>query len=328
MAEFHVGDNDVSYCCFSPDGRLVAVAGSHTIYVWDITTPDPYLVETFIGHTKRIISIAFSSPSSLISSSEDTSVKFCQIGGSSTNQVATDPKSTLSPSASIQSVSLQFKDGIAISSDSAGVVKTWDISTGLCKTSFQTPAEGDCWRDAELIDGRLILVWLEDKKVHVWDAGKDELLQTLGVSGSGGLRISGDGTKVFYLGRQLIQAWSMWTWEPVGEVQVEGDWGLDDLQIDSSQIWVRLEDLSTQGWDFGILGSSPIPLSNPSTQRPSLDFIPDVQKVVDTVTGKKIFQFPEGYKQVYVVQWDGQYLVVGYTSGEILILDFCYLCPK
>jgi WD40 repeat protein len=51
VAEFQVASSDIQCCCFSPDGRLVAVASGNTAYVWDITSSDPHLVETFIGHT-------------------------------------------------------------------------------------------------------------------------------------------------------------------------------------------------------------------------------------------------------------------------------------
>ena len=110
------------------------------------TSPDPHPIGTFVGHTRDIHSLVFPS-SYLISASEDQSVKFWQIGVLSTD----DPESTPPASASIESISLQARDGIAISSDSAGMVKTWDILTGLCKASFQTPAQGYTYRDAQLI---------------------------------------------------------------------------------------------------------------------------------------------------------------------------------
>jgi WD40 repeat protein len=94
VAEFHVADDDTSYCCFSPDGRLVAAAAGNIAYVWDITSPDPHLVETFVGHSDRILSLVFSSPSILISSSEDYSMKFWQIGVSSIGPAITDQQST------------------------------------------------------------------------------------------------------------------------------------------------------------------------------------------------------------------------------------------
>jgi len=328
VTKFHVVNGRARYCCFSPDGRLIAVAVDHTANIWDITSPDPHLVETFIGHTEEIRSLSFSSPSSLISVSDDESVRFWQIGGSPTDPVEADPKFTPSTSASIRSVTLQAKDGIAISSNFSGVVKTWDILTGLCKASFQTPAEGDCKRDVQLIGGRLILVWFKDKKVHIWDTEKGELLQTLDASEWGVLRISGDGSKVFCLDRKLIRAWSMWTWEPVGEAEAEEWEYLNPLQVDSSRIWVQLKDQSTLGWDFGTSGSSPVPLSNPSSERPRLDVIHNPWGIKDTVTGKDVFKLSGRYRQPNTLRWDGRYLAVGYKSGEVLILDFYHVHPE
>jgi WD40 repeat protein len=152
-------DSDFYYCCrFSPNGRLIAVAGGSTAYVWDITGSDPHLSETFIGHTSCITSLTFSSPSSLISASEDNQVRFWQIGASPMDLFARDPDSTSPGSASVQSVGLQVENGIAITSNSGGVVRTWDISTGLCKASFQSPATGRSFRDVQMIDGRLVVV--------------------------------------------------------------------------------------------------------------------------------------------------------------------------
>ena len=83
VTEFHVANDKTQYCCFSPDGRLVAVAAGSTAYVWDITGSEPHLSDTFIGHTEDITSLVFSSSSSLISASQDKSVKFWIIGASS-----------------------------------------------------------------------------------------------------------------------------------------------------------------------------------------------------------------------------------------------------
>jgi WD40 repeat protein len=93
LAKLYVVNDDLCYCCFHPNGRLAAGVADETIYVWDITSSDPHLIETFIGHTNSITSLVFSS-SSLISASWDESVKFWQIGASSTDPDVTDPKST------------------------------------------------------------------------------------------------------------------------------------------------------------------------------------------------------------------------------------------
>jgi len=326
-------------CCFSPSGEFVAGGAGHTIYVWDIALSDPHLFKTFVGHTQDITALTFSS--SLITASRDDSVKFWQIGASSADPVTTDVMSTPPTSASIEYVSVQARKGIAISSDSDGVVKTWDILTGLCKESFQTSAKGQTLRDAQLVEGRVILVWHAEWKIHIWDIEKDELLQTIDHDADEprkprdppefcGLRISEDGSKVFFLTDTSIKAWSMWTGELVGKVEFENyAHHLDPLHADGSKIWVQFWSSSTNGWDFGILGSSPIPLSGTFPNRPHLKliFLPRWQgtgqsKIEDAVTGTNVFQLVGNYARPYVACWDGHYLVAGYRSGEVLILDF------
>jgi len=329
VAQFYGTGSNVEHCCFSSDGRLVTAAAGSIIYVWDVASSDPHLVETFVGHAADIDSLVFS-PSYLISTSGDLSVRFWQTSVISTAHIPNGPGFIPPASASIESVGLQAGDGMAITSDSAGVVKIWDISTGLCKSSFQTLAEGYTWRDVQLIDGRLILIQCEGSEIHILDAEKGELLQTLDAPLCSGLRISGDRSKIFCLGDGIIQAWDMWTWQPAGEVKLESDhFYLDSMCPSGSKVWVQSKNLGVQGWDFGTSDSTPLPLCNTSTERFHLDFIggPSWQTgslswIKDMVTGKKVFQFSGRYGEFSDVQWDGQYLVAGYESGEVTILDF------
>jgi WD40 repeat protein len=265
---------DFNYCCFSHDGRLIAVAAFATIYVWDITGSDPHFIGAFFtSNTGFFTSITFSS-SSLISASVDKSIQFWQIGTPPTGPVATNTSSNSLTLAQIKSITLQAKDNIAISSDFAGVVKVWDLSTGFCKAFFQTPAKGRTQRDAQMIDGRLIFVWHREGKreIYIWDTEKGEPLQTVEAhSEVRDLRISGDGSKVFCLNGKLIQAWSLWTGEAVGEVKLEDQTGnkayLDNLYLSGSRICVHFPNSLVQEWDFGISGSSPIQLSNTSSEK-------------------------------------------------------------
>jgi len=167
IARLQAPSNSFQCCCLSPDGKYVAGGTGHTIYIWDITCPYPHLIETFIGHTRDITSLKFSS--SLIPPSYDRSIKFWQISASSM-----DPKSTPPTSASITSVTLHANDGIAISSDSTGVVRIWDILSGLCKATLHTPAQNFDRGDLQLIGSRFIFVWYESEKVYIWDTEKEE----------------------------------------------------------------------------------------------------------------------------------------------------------
>jgi WD40 repeat protein len=324
-------DTDAEYCCFSPNGKLVAIASGRIVFIWDITGSDPHLIETF-GHAGGITSLTFSS-SSLISASAGHLVQFWQISASLTGTITSDLET-----ASILSVSLQAESGIAISGNEFGMVRIWDISTGLCKALFQTPVESWVSRDARMIDGRLVVVWLWEGRIHIWDTENGELLQVMKVDSNGStgdLKISGDGSKVFLLVGKSIQAWSMWTGEVVGEVKLEDDSCPYLFQAGSSKICRGFHNSSIQGWDFGVSGSSPVPLPNPSSERPGFTFIGGVDRhysgvswIKDIVTGREVFRLSGRYASPYAVQWDGRYLVAGYRTGEVLILDFNQMLPQ
>ena len=326
VAELHVTGADTNYYCFSPNGKLIAIALNDTVYVWDITSSNPCIIETFVGHTGNITSLTFSSPSSLISSSLDRSIKFWQIGTSSSDPAITDPQSTPLASAPIKSITLQTKDGIVISCDGDGVVRTWDILTGLCNLSFQTPAKDCSNGDVQLVDNRLIFVWQLDKEVNVWDVEKGELIQMVDIPNANveDVRISGDGSKVFCLYWTSIQAWSTWTGEAFSEVGLELSQPRRSLTVDGSRIWVHSPVLEPQGWDFRTPNSPPIQLTNIPLPHLNGTKLWDVyqSRIEDIITGEVLFQLPGGFAILIDSKWDGWYLVAGCMSGEVLILDF------
>ena len=332
VAEFSAFDSLFSPCCFSPDSNLVAVAAGYNVCVWDITGSDPHPVETFVGHANHITSIAFSSPSTFISASQDKSVKFWQIGASSTDPVVADPKSIPLTLASTKSIALEVKNGTIIPSGLDGVAKTWGISTGLCKGSLQILAEDSHHSNIQLTDSKLVFVWCAEKKINIWDAKKGELLQTIDIPGSSlkDLRVSGDGSKIFCLYEELIQAWDIWTGESVDGVEPQNT-PTEILATDGSKVWIDARegyDVYVRGWDFGIPGS-PFVLFDALPDKLCLSdtkvWETKVSRMKDVVTGKVILQLPERFGKVVHVQWGGQYLVVSFRSKEILILDFSHM---
>ena len=132
IANLHLINGNPDFCCFSPDGKLIAAADYNgTAYVWDIASSDPHLIEKFTGHTDNISSLAFYSPSSLISASYGGSVKFWKIGALSVEPIETNLDSTSSCSSTYASTALHAKDGIIITSDSDGTVSSLPPSTPL-----------------------------------------------------------------------------------------------------------------------------------------------------------------------------------------------------
>ena len=333
VAKFHAAHNRTSRCCFSPNGRFIAVAADRTVYVWDITSADPHPIRTFIGDTWSVTSLAFYSPSSLISSSDDQSVKFWEISAAQANPPAIGPESTPIASAPIKSITLQAEAGVVLSSDSDGMVRTWDISTGFCKVSFQVPSKDPKWCDVRLINNRMIFVWFVDK-IHVWDIGKEELLQMIEVTmddsdGVEDVKISEDGSKVFCLFWRVIRAWSVLTGEVVGEVGLELSQPRRSLTMDGSRVWVHSPLSGPLGWNFGIPGSSPVQLPNTPSLHPNDTKLWDVgrSRIKDKITRKVAFQLAGRFANPLVSQWDGRHLVAGYRSGDVLILDFNGMFP-
>ena len=328
VSEFQIteGDNKIM-CSFSPDSRLVAVASGYDIYCWNITSSRPQLIEALINCNNGIASLVFSSPTTLISASGNQLVKFWQIGAQSTDSAAIDLKYTPLRSAQIMSITLQTEDGIFIISYSDGMVKTWDISTGIHKASFQTPAKYHK-RDIRLINERLILVYYKDKKIHVWDTGNEKLLLEVSEAYQepNNIKISGDGSKIFLLCDPFIWAWSTQMGTAIGRVEVGylGVWGF--LTVDGSKVWAHSLQSEYEGWDFRISGSTPTRLSGmPTLSNGSILWDPRQGRIKNAGTGGTIFKLSGVFSDPICVQCDGSYLAAGYDSGEILILELKHI---
>ena len=97
--------------------------------------------------------------------------------------------------------------------------------------------------------------------------------------------------------------------------------------MDGSKVLVCLGGILVQGWDFGVPGSTPIQLSETSSGRLNLIDVREwvegsPVRIEDSVTGEEVFQLCGKYKNPSAIQWDGQYLIAGYETGEVLIFGF------
>jgi len=254
----------------------------------------------------------------------------------------TDQKSIPLTPGPTRPIALKVKISPIIPSDlSDRVMKTWGILTGQCKGSPQIPAEDSYQSSIQLNDNKLIFIWYADSKINIWDTEKGEPLQKINVPNAiiKDLRVSGDGSKVFCQYWRFIQAWDIWTGETVGKVEFEQDLK-KILVIDGSKVWVDIQVRTptfghfyrkTQGWDFGILGSSPIQISNKLPNELHLNdtklWETSMSRMKDIVTGKVVFQLPEKFGKPVHVQLGGQYLVIHFPSQEVLILDFGHMSP-
>jgi len=198
-----------------------------------------------------------------------------------------------------------------------------------------------------LISDRLIIVWKEvfGQEINFGDVKKGKL-QTIGIA-SGyilGLRMIEDGPRVLLLYEDSIWAKDICTGESVCVERPKGDSEsvstfqmdsskgfarFDTLRMDGSKVLIRFGESSVQGWYFGTPDLIPIQFSETSLCKSHLNII-DIRAwsmdspviIEDGVTGEKVFQLCGKYAEPSAIQWDGQYLIAGYDSGEVLILDF------
>ena len=314
-------------CCFSPDGKFVACGGISDIYVWNISISGAPLVKRLAGHHDLVTFLAFSS--SLISGSADGSVKFWPTDSFIADSTTTGPAAT---STSIVSAHLFHEDSVVVTSDSSGVVKTWDLITGTCKSSFPTPAEG--YHDTYLTGGTLIIVWWVGvgEEFHVWDVYKGQPLPTLDrpLPRVMHIKISEDGPTGFLQGDGSTEAVSMETGENAGRV------GVRIRRIDHRFFLHKYRQVP--GIMSGWLRWDPqdMRVSYPAEfqGRFRLDVVLPVNTnvlcgIADTITKRMVFHFPERYADSWAeTEWDGRYLLVRSPSGETTILDFDPVCPR
>ena len=257
------------------------------------------------------------------------------------------------PFPEIRSIKLFSEEGMVVTSDKDGVVKIWDVMTGRCKSSFSTPAKGR--RDTHLTCNTLIIIWCPgwhrdsdldldsdldsdsdmdtdtEVEYHIWDVYKGQLLRKFHSYPSVllDLKISGDGSKVFWLEYNRIVAASMQTGEEVGRVELER--GVEKLFVRGSKVWV--DDRPHRIWDFGGPGApafEELILDRPQLRLVNLRRYYQIQPcwMEDIVTKRQVFRSLERYLECdRKLKWDGRYLFNWSPSGEdIMIIDFDPVC--
>ncbi|KAF9649417.1 WD40 repeat-like protein [Thelephora ganbajun] len=339
---------DFSCCCFSPSNERVAGAADATVYVWDVTHSSPHLIGTFVPHGSKISSLLYSS--SLISTSNDKTVRFWQINDSSSDTVSANTQSTALSLAKVTRITLQAEEGIVITIDSVGVAELWDLSTGLRKALPRAIQAGVYMSDARLVDGAFAVIFREDEfpdtwRISQWNIEEGRCLRTIQLHGATHrhcqLRISGDGTRVFEVGEWGLQTWSASTGGSAGWILFDRPYKLSSISVvvDGPVVWIHSGGYPTNLKRWDVKNREPLPI-NPSDVPPDrhrLAFIQvdnserqnaDATRIEDTVIKKEVFRLPSRFAQPIVSQWDGRYLIAAYRSGELLILDFAHMIPS
>ena len=103
------------------------------------------------------------------------------------------------------------------------------------------------------------------------------------------------------------------------------------ITVHGSRVWVHYPNAQRQVWDFGAPGSSPVQLPNIPLHilHPNGAALWDTGPscVQEKATGKVVFWLSKRYGRPVNVQWNDQYLVACFISGEVLVLDFSHVLP-
>ena len=351
----------VSHCCFSASGKFVAGVAGATIYIWNVTNTHSasHFIGTFTPHDSKISSLSYSS--SLISAHSDGKIRFSQIGNDSTGSTAANTKPTaLTDSTNITCITLQAEEGFAITVDSAGTVKLWDLSTGLPKTLLQTSETNCIVQCARLVKGTLTLAHcgLEATytgcaplmrsspywgwKISAWDVEARVILRTARLdkppnSSEEGFDISEDGTAMLSIGESEIQTWCTQTGKKTGCRQYQSQATLNPLGH-SGIFSLRGRNLS----------NFPLHLPDPSGEyiteplrvelfdvflagRDALLTQSDIEvdrKIRMSPSLSRDFHLPKRSTEPIKAQWDGRYLVVAYRGGDVVIMDLTHTLSR
>ena len=97
----------------------------------------------------------------------------------------------------------------------------------------------------------MILVWHTAKSIYIWTVEKEELLQTVAIVKENvhELRISEDGSTVFYKNIFFLGTIDVQTGHVVGQVEFDEEIVTSFLGVDGSMVWMN-SIKNNMGWNF------------------------------------------------------------------------------
>ena len=170
-ATLRLGKGTVSMMAYSPEGTLLAAAGSLGIWLYDTATYDEVALLT--GHTGAVLSVAFSPDGgTLASGSEDATIRLWDVATGDTRHTLTEHTH------GIHSVAFS-PDGKTLASGSwDDTIRVWDVATGERLNTLTEHTDG-VQSVVFSPDGRTLASGSWDDTVRLWDVATGTLQQTL-----------------------------------------------------------------------------------------------------------------------------------------------------
>ena len=160
-----LGKGTVEAVAFSPDGQVLAVAGSIGIWLYDAATSRELALLT--GHTGRIESVSFSPDGSMLASGGSDVILWDVASGSQLATLYGSGPVSFSPDGSM----------LASGGRGSGVI-LWDVASGSQLTTLQGH---EAWVESVSFssDGSMLASGSGDNTIILWDVWSDSQLATL-----------------------------------------------------------------------------------------------------------------------------------------------------
>jgi len=162
------GEGGASSLVCSPDRRTAAVAGGAWASLWDLETSG--IVRRYIGHTKKLTSLAFSgSGDLLLTGSEDGTAKLWDTYTGGLLRTFSDDAFLF-----VLSVALSADGSSALTGAYDGSLVLWDTNTGNVKWRSGNMGFGNLICAAMSPDGTRVVVGCADGNIRLWTIPQDQ----------------------------------------------------------------------------------------------------------------------------------------------------------
>jgi len=209
----------VSSVAFSPDGKLLATAGTDgEIHLYQVSDWKQLLACK--GHTNWVPSLAFSPDGSILASgSSDCTVRLWDVGTGQCLQAFREHNNE------IWSVAFGSDGDTLISGSNDHTIKLWSVSTGACLKTLQGHTS---WVISVALspDGRTLASGSDDNTIRLWDASTGECKRIFRGHRDGvrSIAINSDGqTLISSSDDQTVKLWDFNTGECIKTLQGHHD---------------------------------------------------------------------------------------------------------
>ncbi len=355
-AKMRLGKGSINEMQYSPDGKLLAVASSIGVWLYDTETYQERALLT--GLTGSADSVCLSTNGRILASgSWDGTIKLWDVATGTLQRTLTSLGSVV--------MSVRFSpDRQTLASASAGedwgyVIELWDVTTGSLRRFLSPEDPSEALSMDFSPDGQTLASGYTDDEMRLWDVATGDLQQTFSEHTERRYRVRFDSVRFSPDGQTLVSAsqvvtrqgghkiykirlWNVTSGKPVKMLTIGGVDAVSSVSWSADGQTLAMGNLEStiQLWD--IATSEPLKVLTVQADAVStLCWSPDGQTLAsasqdgtiqlwDVATGLPHHRFTGHTSHVSSLYWrgDGQTLVAGYDDSRVRLWDAVTGMPR